>query len=374
MTVRIFVWLGLAGALGLLLVWAVYPLIVRLLALLRRGHSPSSRDAPMVSVVLATREDAPAIRVRVQDLLHAEYEREKLEVIVALDASNATTAESLVGLPANVRVVRGDDPGGKSSTLNAGVRAARGDVLVFADSWQRFHPRAIGVLARRAMVGRTGAVSGRLVLPDSGSFSPAHAYLSYESTLRQAEARVHSAVGVVGAIWGMRRQLWKPLPPALILDDVYTPMRLVLDGWRIDYAREATAHETRAPEAGSEFRRKVRTLTGVIQLCAWLPAVLLPIRNPIWAQFVSHKLLRLLTPYFLLLIAVAAVGMLVATLGARTVAGGVGVALAVAALLAASSGIRARMRSALMWGVGIQAAVVVAALNGLRGRWDVWSR
>ena len=41
----------------------------------------------------------------------------------------------------------------------------------------------------------------------------------------------------------------------------------------------------------------VRTLTGVIQVCAWLPGVLNPLRNRIWLQFVFHKLLRLLTPY-----------------------------------------------------------------------------
>ena len=76
------------------------------------------------------------------------------------------------------------------------------------------------------------------------------------------------------------------LPPALLL-----PM--VELGARGDIRRFA---------AGQEYRRKVRTLTGVIQVCAWLPKVLDPIANPIWLQFVFHKLLRLLTPYLAVLV------------------------------------------------------------------------
>jgi cellulose synthase/poly-beta-1,6-N-acetylglucosamine synthase-like glycosyltransferase len=370
--------LGLIGAAGLALVWVVYPLVMRAISALRRDEPPSPAEEPMVSVIVATREDEATIRRRVTDLLRAAYAREKLEVIVAVDARGShATPEALAELSAGgrVTVVAGDEPGGKAATLNAGVRAARGEVLVFADSSQHFEPAAIGIMARRTMAGHIGAVSGCLHLPDDGvGKTIMHAYWDYEVALRDSEARVHSSVGVFGPVWAMRRSLWRPLPAALILDDVYTPMRLVLEGHRVAFAKDAIAYDTRVPAPGSEFRRKVRTLTGVIQLCAWLPAVLVPFRNPIWAQFVTHKLLRLLTPYLLLLIAISAGGAVVMALGARRVLIALALAAVLAALLAARSGIRARMREALLWGVGIQAAVVVAALNGLRGRWDVWHR
>src|SRR5205814_2287338 len=122
--------------------------------------------------------------------------------------------------------------------------------------------------------------------------------------LRRCEAQVHSCVGVTGAVYAMRRKLWSPLPAGLINDDVYIPMRMVLAGYRIAFADDAHAVETRRPTAQQEYTRKLRTLTGVLQLCAWLPELLVPHRNPIWPQFVIHKLLRLLTPYCLLGIAV----------------------------------------------------------------------
>jgi hypothetical protein len=44
----------------------------------------------------------------------------------------------------------------------------------------------------------------------------------------------------------------------------------------------------------------VRTLSGNFQLLTRLPEALMPWRNPIWLQFLSHKILRLLVPWALI--------------------------------------------------------------------------
>jgi hypothetical protein len=132
--------------------------------------------------------------------------------------------------------------------------------------------------------------------------------------------------------------------------------------------------ELRNPTPTQEYRRKVRTMTGVLQLCAWLPGLLVPWRNPVWLQFVFHKLLRLLTTYFAL-IAVIAAGII----AVRSLPGSAWmflVAAMVVALLVVVARPRAgrRLGSAIASVVTLQAAVVVAAYNGLRGRWNVWHR
>jgi hypothetical protein len=43
----------------------------------------------------------------------------------------------------------------------------------------------------------------------------------------------------------------------------------------------------------------VRTLAGNYQLVAKLPWLLVPFKNPVWFQLVSHKLLRLACPFAL---------------------------------------------------------------------------
>jgi hypothetical protein len=106
---------------------------------------------------------------------------------------------------------------------------------------------------------------------------------------------------MTGAIAMMRRSDFAELPEDLLLDDVWMPMRLVLLGKRVASVRDAEAYDVAYADE-QEFRRKVRTLAGNFQLFALLPALLVPGRNPLWMETISHKVLRLLVPWFLLLL------------------------------------------------------------------------
>jgi hypothetical protein len=144
----------------------------------------------------------------------------------------------------------------------------------------------------------------------------------------------------------------------------------------VGFVPDAYAYETRRVNAGQEFRRKVRTLTGNYQLCAWLPGVLVPGRNPIWLQFVCHKLLRLLLPVGVLLAGVGGAGLAWraahAALGPRAwwLAGAA--ALGAAWVWLGPGGLARKLRGLVVQFASMQAAVAVAAVHGVRGRWDVW--
>ncbi|MBL8962130.1 MAG: glycosyltransferase [Gemmatimonadetes bacterium] len=352
-------------SLGILLyTWLGYPVGVWLLARTRRPPAPPAPGSPAVSVVLATRESEADITRRVANLRDTAYAG-PLEVVVACDASRPGPLPQLNG----ARVVAGEPPRGKAGALNAGVSAATGEVLVFADTGQAFDRQTIPHLvdALRADP-RRGAVSGALSIEGASRWNVASLYWRYERWLRTNEARLHSAVGVTGAVYAMPRAHWVPLPAGLILDDLFTPMQLATRGLRIGLEPSAVARDDRAFGQGTEYRRKTRTLTGVLQLCAWLPAVLHPGRNPIWVQFVSHKLLRLLTPYLVLAVVIGGIGGAYArwpddTL--RHVTAGV-IYSCVALLLSG------RLR-AIAWGLLLmQVAVLRATWNAARGDWDVW--
>jgi Glycosyltransferases, probably involved in cell wall biogenesis len=367
---------GLFGAMALAVIWGGYPLAVRALGGLRRkrGLAPSAAE-PTVSIVLASAAPVAAIRERVADLLQTTYPRQLVEVIVGLDVANGrSTLADLQDLDPRVTVVSGDAPGGKAATLNAAVRAARHDLLVFADTAQRFDRDAIPALVAELAEPTFGAVSGMLELPSGrGSATIAERYWRYERWLRYWEARLHSSVGVTGAIYAMRRSLWAPLPAGLILDDVYLPMRLALDGWRIGFTDRARAHDVRRFAARQEYHRKVRTLTGNVQVCAWLPAVLNPLRNPIWGQFLCHKLLRLLTPYLALCVVVGLGGAALSALVADPVGEQLLIVVGVLAfVLCLIPRARRVVAHQIAWAVALQSSIVVATVNGMRGRWDVW--
>src|SRR5262249_12350664 len=84
----------------------------------------------------------------------------------------------------------------------------------------------------------------------------------------------------------------------IILDDMWVPMRLRLEGRTILFAEEAVAFDDAFADA-REYGRKVRTLAGNYQLFALLPALLVPFKNPSWLETFSHKILRLVCPWAL---------------------------------------------------------------------------
>jgi cellulose synthase/poly-beta-1,6-N-acetylglucosamine synthase-like glycosyltransferase len=370
--------ISIVSLVALGLIWAGYPIAVAVLAALRRDHEPSGSGelpAESVSVILASCESAATIRARVSDLFCAAYPADRLQVVVALDVARArVTPADLADLDPRARVVVGDEPGGKAATLNAAIRAARHDVLVFADSAQRFDRATIAELVRSLRDSRLACVSGMLDSHEHGrKLSLSDRYWRYERWLRKHEARLYSGVGVTGAVYAMRKSLWAPLPAGLILDDVFVPMRLALSGWRIGFNEKARALDSREFDVAGEYRRKVRTLTGVLQLCAWLPKVLNPVSNPLWIQFTFHKLLRLATPY-LLFVAAADIAWhtgraVMSSDSARPV---LAITFAIAVIAAVIPALRRRIAGPIVWGWALQRSIVVATVNGLRGRWDVW--
>jgi cellulose synthase/poly-beta-1,6-N-acetylglucosamine synthase-like glycosyltransferase len=273
-------------------------------------------DSPGVSVVLAVRNEAARLRARVENLLTQDYDG-PLEVVVVSDGSTDQPASVLAGVPGHVELIE-VPAGGKALALNAGVARARHDILVFADARQTFAPDAIRRLVGHFADERIGGVTGELVLDaergataESGSSSVAEGvgmYWRYEKALRRMESIVGSTLGATGAIYALRRCLWRPLPPDTILDDVLAPMRAVLAGYTVRFEDGAKAFDRASRDAATESRRKIRTLAGNVQILWLEPRLLLPFVNPVWLQYVSHKVGRLVVPYALigLLIASAA--------------------------------------------------------------------
>src|SRR5262249_30716658 len=200
-----------------------------------------------------------------------------------------------------VRVLERAEKTGKAACLTAGCAAATGEVLVFADVRQTWAPDALLLLLENFADPEVGAVTGDLVLERSpGVLAGVGAYWSFEKWLRRQESRVWSMVGATGAISAVRRDLFPGVPAGTILDDVYWPLRVAMGGRRVVMEPRAHAYDRLPPHAGAEFRRKVRTLSGNLQLMTLLPSALLPWRNPVWLSLMSHKLLRLLVPWLLL--------------------------------------------------------------------------
>lgn len=328
-------WLAAAGV---FYCYFGYPALLALRGWLRpapRVHRDDS--SPSVSLIIVAHNEEERIAKKLGNCRDLDYPQDRLEILVASDGSTDRT-EAIVAThaPRGVRLLPLPGPRGKATALNAAVPETRGDVLVLCDVRQDLDPQAVRVLVANFADPAVGAVSGELHLePDSGGgMKGVGLYWRYEKWIRRAESRVDSTVGVTGAIYALRRALYRPLDPRTILDDVAIPMNVVAAGYRVVFEPLAKAYDRLAEDPRTEYRRKVRTLAGNYQLVALHPSLLNPLRNRLFWQFVSHKLLRLAVPWCLLV------------------------------LLATSAALAARGSSFFTAGFGLQMALYVLAFAG----------
>ena len=281
-----------------------YAVLLALVArFFKRKPARASTHVASVSFVVAAHNEESTLGRRLDELTTLiKGSGLTGEVIVVSDGSTDGTVTVARSHPGGlVRVLELPAKSGKAAALSAGCAVAEHDLLVFADVRQRWDPAALKMLVENFADPSVGAVSGELVVEStSGVLAGVGLYWRFEKWLRKKESQIHSTVGVTGAICAVRRELFRAIPEGTLLDDVYWPLRVAMQGFRVVHDKRAIAYDRLPDRARDEFRRKVRTLSGNFQLLTRLPGALLPWRNPVWLQFISHKLLRLVVPWALL--------------------------------------------------------------------------
>jgi poly-beta-1,6-N-acetyl-D-glucosamine synthase len=288
-------WLFLASAAFLLYFFVGYPL---LLLLLGRLFPRPVRKAPLlvpVSVILPVRNGERFIEAKLRSIFALRYPPELLQVIVIGDGCTDRTLE-LAGSFPGVEIIE-LPPGGKCKALNRGIAAATGEILFFTDVRQELDRDCLANLVENFADPEIGVASGELVLRsgDRHEHRRLGLYTRYEEWLRKQISKVSSVAGATGAVYTMRRSLAVTLPEDILLDDVYQPLGAYFQGYRVILDGSAVAYDIPV-RLDAEFRRKVRTLAGLYQICYHYPQLFDP-RHDIWLHFLSHKFSRLLLPH-----------------------------------------------------------------------------
>lgn len=282
-----------------------YPALMAVLARLKPKALAGTNPAPSgISLVLCVHNGAVRIQERLRNLAGCEWDGDR-EIIVYCDGCTDDTAvlAASAGV-AGVRVLTHPEKRGKWAALNDAVAACTYPVIVFADLRQTFERAALQRLAAPFADPAVGAVSGLLEIAssDAGSGRGVDLYWKIERKLREWEARYDSVIGCTGAIYAIRREAFRTLPAGTILDDVVVPMQIAVQGLRVWYEPQAIAFDPQTLDPHLEKQRKLRTLCGNYQLIEWFPGWLVPGRNRLWWQLISHKYLRLAVPWLMVAI------------------------------------------------------------------------
>ncbi len=249
--------------------WIVYPLLLRCLPVRARNgvDSLNARRAdavpPSVTMVVCAHDEARWIGEKVRNALALDYPADRLGVVVVSDASTDATdsiVADLAAADARAALVRMHERGGKTRALNRVVPGLSSDLVVFTDANAMFEPRALRELVAPFEDPQVGYTVGAALYRDEDAEAvnvSEGLYWRYEMLIKRLESRFDSVVGGDGAIYAIRRELYRPLADVDISDFV-NPLQIVADGHRGVFVPEARSHESGSDAFDDEFRRKRR--------------------------------------------------------------------------------------------------------------------
>ena len=237
-----------------------YPVAADIAARIRAR--PVRRDAgadPTVVVVVAAYNEETVIERRLENLLALDYPADRLEIVVASDASSDATNGLVEGVAAREPRVRLIDceRGGKVAAQNRAVRETTSDVVAFSDANATWAPDALRRLVANLADPDVAYVCGQLRLEAADGTNREGVYWRYEMRLREAESRLGSITGGNGSIYALNRVDYVEVDPRWG-HDLSFPYRMVQAGRRAVYEPAAHAFERPTPSNETEYARKVR--------------------------------------------------------------------------------------------------------------------
>ena len=358
-------------------VYIGYPVLLGVIGLVRRFRPALQDDfLPAVSVLVSARNEEKDIGWKVRETLNWNYPADRLELLVASDASEDCTDEIVRGFQdSRLKFVRMEGRVGKNVALNRLARLATGDLLFFTDANSHIDRSCLRRMIRYFADPRVGCVTGKdLALKETAESAITlgeKSYWGYESLVQSLESRLGSVLICFGAIFCIRRNLFTPLQ-ADLANDLELPLRIGGAGYALLFEPSACAIERATHSPTEEFSRR-RRICGQGVLGFWrLRKSLRGLRA--W-QFFSRKLMRWLCLVPLVLLFVSCTALASYPIFSLLLSGqAVFYALALLGWLLASSGLEGSVIFAIpLYFVLVNLAAVVGIIEVLLGRrYQVW--
>jgi cellulose synthase/poly-beta-1,6-N-acetylglucosamine synthase-like glycosyltransferase len=291
-------------AIAALYSYFLYPIALKILVVFRAPHAilPQGQPAESISMTLIITAFNEEVRIqeKIENSLALNFDKARLEIIIASDCSEDRTDSIVKGYEARgVRLVRADERLGKENAQLAAIKVARGDVLVFSDVATKIPEDALLCLEKYFLDPTVGAVSSedRFVSQD-GTVAGEGAYVKYEMWLRKLESQLSGLIGLSGSFFAARKvvcQEWDIHCPS----DFNTALNTVKAGLRAVSAPDVLGYYQDLKDTSKEYQRKVRTvIRGMTGLARHKEVMSFNVFGVFAFQVISHKLMRWLAPWF----------------------------------------------------------------------------
>jgi len=269
-------------------------------------------NSPSITILLTVHNEERNIKDRINNLLEQEFDEDLCEILVASDGSTDRTNEIVIKFN-NPRIKLFESPKqlGKTGTQNLAIQYAKGDVIVFTDASTRFDKMFLKNTSEYFSNPNVGAVDGHLLFisEDGNILSKSHNYFwQYELSLRETESNLGILAVASGACLAIRSSCFRNMDSS-IGEDCIVPLDVVRQKYRVVHASNALAYDKIENKPNREFRSRIRMTLRNWQGTWSFPALLNPMLNPgiAWSLW-SHKILRWLSPFFIIILTVSSLG------------------------------------------------------------------
>ena len=289
-----------------------YPLILTLFSyLIPKPRVKRDEIRPTVSLIISCYNEENVLPEKLANSLTIDYPKERLEIIVVSDGSTDRTDEiALEHRDQGVKLIRIEGRLGKTMGLNEAVAQASGEIIVFSDANAMYQPDAITKMVENFADESVGYVVGRakyINVDTTASAKSEDAYWHYEIFLKKLESKLHSIVGGDGAIYAIRKELYETLQ-ATDINDFVNPLQIISKGFRGIYEPGAICLEETSGSFRKEINRKIRIVNRSFIGLLRNKSVMNPFITGIFSlEIISHKLLRWLTPLFIISLSISSI-------------------------------------------------------------------
>ena len=300
--------IGSLCILGILQTYLLYPAALILGGKSKR-ESPVLNTSLTIGVIIAAYNEENVIAQKIQSILDSDYPLEKVSIYIGSDASTDKTNELIASFQQNyptiyLKVFQGRS--GKAFIINQLAKECPDDIFILTDANVFFTQNTISNLVRHFSNPKTKQVCANIIKTSDKNIQIQgleKKYLWLENTIKLKESNTWGfVIGAEGGCYAIRRENYSPVPKNFFMDDFYITMSVIKNKGEVLFDNQAIVYEDLPSESSEEFKRKIRISIGNYQNLFEFKSLLWPLWSPISFAFISHKILRWLTPFFLILI------------------------------------------------------------------------
>jgi cellulose synthase/poly-beta-1,6-N-acetylglucosamine synthase-like glycosyltransferase len=298
-------WIGIVI---ILYSYILYPILLFVFSFFIKKKFKSEVYVPSVSIVMAVRNEEKVLEEKIESILNQNFDTTNIEIIIGSDASTDNTNSILKkysSFHSNIIVKEFDQRQGKPAIINQLIALSKYEIVVLTDANVFFEKNMLAELLKHFSDERIGLVGANVInssLQSSGIAKEESSYIQLENKIKLLEGNIFGKMmGAFGACYAIRKNLYQKIPPNFIVDDFFLCMNILQNKYGV-LAPTAICTEDVSDDIEQEFKRKRRISKGNFQNLFHFGAKVLNPFSSIGFCFISHKLIRWLTPFIYILI------------------------------------------------------------------------